>query len=256
MLILLAAVSCAPIPKVTERPPELAMFEQEIRTQLDKRKGSIRGFEAEADICIEHPGADYRGEMLIIGQGPSSIRLDCLGPFNQPVLSFATDGEHFALASILTMRYYEGNLASPVVASVIPAGIKMQDVYTWFLGGYDFKDRRLLSYSYSTSKPSLLVMEFSNERSDLREEVWLESSKNVIRKLVLKDACGNTILTAETDGLVEIGDFSYPGSVSFSLPSSGFRLSMAYKKMSLLSDAPPGAFSISCPPGFKYKTIN
>jgi hypothetical protein len=257
LLILLTTASCAVAPKAIEPPGyETGALEKEIRASLNRRNGAMSGFEAEADITLAYSGVDYKGQALIVGQGPSSLRLDCLGLFSQPVLSFATDGEHFVLISILAMRYYDGNLSSPTVASFIPGGVKIQDIYYWFLGGFNFKDRRLISVYPHKLNPYLVIMELSNERSGLREEVWFESSKGMVRRLVLKDIQDNEILSAESDGVVKNGDFSYPGTVCFSLPLSGLRLSMAYKKVNLLSNAPSIVFSLTCPPGFQHKTFN
>lgn len=257
LLILLAAVSCAPLSGIVERPGyEIKVLEDEIRVQLDNRKEAMSGFMAEADVNLKYPGVDYRGRVLIMGQEPSSLRLDSIGPFNQPVLSFATDGEHFALISILAMRYYDGDLASPTIAFFIPNGVKMQDIYCWFLGAYDFKDRYLISCSRHTLNPSCLIMELSNKRTGLREEVWIESAEGIVRRLVLKDVGGNLILIAESDGLTKNGEFSYPEMVRFSLPSSGLSLSMVYKKVRFLSSVPSIAFSLNCPPGFEHKTFN
>ncbi|MEW5949864.1 MAG: hypothetical protein AB1711_10715 [Thermodesulfobacteriota bacterium] len=257
LLILLTAASCAVAPKAIEQPGyETSILEKEIRAGLDRRNGAMSGFEAEADITLAYSGVDYKGQALIVGQGPSSLRLDCLGLFSQPALSFAADGGHFALISVLTMRYYDGNLSSPAVAALIPGSVKIQDIYHWFLGGFDLKDRRLISISPHKLNPSLVVMELSNERSGLREEVWLEPSEGLLRRLVLKDVLGDEILTAESDGVAKNGDFSYPETVSFSLPLSGLRLSMAYKRVNLLSDAPSTLFSLPCPPGFRHKTFD
>ncbi|MDD5451220.1 MAG: hypothetical protein PHT49_04940 [Desulfovibrionales bacterium] len=257
LLILLTTASCAVVPKAIEQPGyETGALEKEIRAGLDRRNGAMNSFEAEADITLAYSGVDYKGQALIVGQGPSSLRLDCLGLFSQPVLSFATDGEHFALISVLAMRYYDGNLSSSAVASLIPGGVQIQDIYHWFLGGFDFKNRRLISIYPHKLNPSLVVMELSNERSGLREEVWLEPSEGVVRRLALKDIRDNELLTAESDGVVKNGDFSYPGTVCFSLPLSGLRLSMAYKKVTLLSNAPSTVFSLPCPPGFRHKTFN
>lgn len=256
-LVLLLAVSCAPLSLVGERPsPELSGLEQDIRARLEKRNQAIKVFEAEADIVLGRSGADYRGRVLILGQGSGSIRLDCLGPFDQTILSCVVDGERFALISSLAMKYYEGSLASPVVSSLIPPGIKVQDLYRWFLGGYDLQDRHLISCSRDIASPSLWIMEVVNERSGLREEVWLESTTGLIKKLVLKEAGGNVILTGEMEGLVENGDLSYPGSVGFSLPSCDFHLKMVYTRVGFLSSVPAGTFSLHCPPGFKRKIFN
>ncbi|MDP2992558.1 MAG: hypothetical protein Q8N82_04240, partial [Deltaproteobacteria bacterium] len=89
LLIFLTTTSCAVAPKAIEQPGDkISALEKEIRACLDRRNGAMSGFEAEADITLSYSGVDYKGQALIVGQGPSSLRLDCLGLFSQPVLSF------------------------------------------------------------------------------------------------------------------------------------------------------------------------
>lgn len=255
-LITLIASSCAPAPKIVERPESEVLSQAgTIRLVMEKRKLVSNGFAAEADLSLAYPGADYSSEALIVGWRPALLRIEYLGPFDQPVLSFATDGHDFDLVSVLSMRCYEGTFSAPSLASFIPEGIKMEDLYCWLLGEYNFENRRPVSF-YCAGETLVLVMQLCNERSGANEEIWFDEQKEVVQKVVVKNKSGNPILTVKNGGFTNTNGLYCPGIVSISVPSARLSFNLAYKRIDLLDNKPASAFSIMCPPGFKRKTVN
>ncbi|MFH1148112.1 MAG: hypothetical protein V1736_10455 [Pseudomonadota bacterium] len=256
VLLVLIVSSCAPAPRITERPEsEVLSLACSIRLMMEDRKEVSNGFAAEADLSLSYPGADYSSEALIVGWRPALLRIEYLGPFNQPVLSFATDGHNFDLLSVLSMRYYEGTFSAPAVASFIPQGVRMEDLYCWLLGEYSFDDRRPVSF-YTTGEPAVYVMQIYNERSGTGEEIWVDKQKEIIQRVVVKNKAGDPVLTVQSGDFTEANGLYYPGIVSVLVPSVRLSLNMAYKKIDLLENKPSAAFTITCPPGFKHKTVN
>ncbi len=256
LTILLVASSCAPLRKGAEQPSaEMLGLVDGIRVLADRRKEALKGFEVEADVHVECPDIKFKSQALIIGWRPCFLHLECLGPFNQPFLSFSTDGEHFDLLSAVAMKCYDGDLSSPTVRFLIPKGLMMQDIYCWFLGEYNFENRRAISFSRDAGA-SLVVFQFLNEHSGMTEEVWVDPKDGLVKKALLRNSHGKVVVTIEHEAFVERDGLSYPDSFSLCVPASGLRLQLNYKKLSLLSEKPSEAFSIGCPSEFKHKTMD
>lgn len=133
LLSLLLPAGCASISRL--RPvigPERDQARQLLQQMLNRQAACAAGVDAQATVALHSFLRNVTLSGYLQAMAPASVRFVGLGPLDQPVVLFATNGQEFRLLMVPDATVYEGAVAGTTFASYAPPGMRPESLYYWF----------------------------------------------------------------------------------------------------------------------------
>lgn len=250
------AVGCALV-----RPPGPPLEPRVLLAGLEERRDSLQTLSLSGRGSLTAKGRTLRGSFTIYAARPGSLRLETYGPFGIPVLFVVAQGGQVKAVNFLERRYFFGPASAPKMAAFLPLNLSAAELIA------------LLSAAPLPEEPTVVRAVAPNQAPRLQMAaktggdalVLLEGERGPVR--LLFDGEARLAAASWGEGPQELvalysdwrpceGAAAFPFDLDFSLPSRGRALSLEASEVRLNEPAPPEAFELAPPEGFKIIEVN
>jgi outer membrane lipoprotein-sorting protein len=213
--------------------------------RLEKKEEQLRSFRAVGSIQLRGEKQRWSGRAFVLVQLPSSLRLEVMNFFGQPVMYAASDGSEFVIWQPGENRAYQGLAARGTLARLINFPLRDQEaalllagiVPTWEQGEQEL-------FKLSDTGGMLLKMEDTPSR--LTQKVWLKAESGDATKIERLRG-GKRELEATFSDFKDLGGWSYPKSIM--MEGAKTRVTIHYERIAINEHVDQSVFHLSLPKG-------
>ena len=205
----------------------------------------LRSFRAVGSIQVKGGKQRWSGRVFVLVQLPSSLRLEVLNFFGQPVMYAASDGSEFVIWQPGDNRAYQGLAARGTLARLIKFPLRDHEAVLLLAGvvpTWDQGEQKL--FKLSDTGGMLLKME--DTPSQLTQKVWLEGESEVATKIERLRG-GKRELMATFSDFMPIEGWLYPRSIV--MEGAKTRVAIHYEQIAINEHVDQSVFHLSLPKG-------
>jgi outer membrane lipoprotein-sorting protein len=210
-----------------------------------KGEEQLRSFRAVGSIQVKGGKQRWSGRIFVLVQLPSSLRLEVLNFFGQPVMYAASDGSEFVIWQPGDNRAYQGLAARGTLARLIKFPLRDHEAVLLLAGvvpTWDKGEQKL--FKLSDTGGMLLKMEDTPSR--LTQKVWLEGESEVATKIERLRG-GKRELVATFSDFMAIEGWLYPRSIV--MEGAKTRVAIHYEQIAINEHVDQSVFHLSLPKG-------
>ena len=219
------------------------------------REGKIKDLKGIAKARITSADKNYSLKEVIIVQMPSSLRMETLSFFGQPLFFLTAKHNQLSILSLSENKFYKGEFTPKNLSIVFPLYLKSKDLFSILLGSTPLIDHIDMDIGIVPEK-NLYLVRFYQQGGITRQFIWIEPLNFSIMKSEIYDSSGNLVLKVEFDNYKTINDLLFPMSTSISLPSSRgtvnhapAKIEIDYSELEINTGINQHSFDLDAPPG-------
>jgi len=212
---------------------------------LEKEKEQLRSFRAVGSIQVKGEKQRWSGRAFFLTQLPSSLRLEVLSFFGQPVIYAASDGYQFLVWEPGNNRAYQGLAAHGTLARLIKFPLHDQEAVLLLAGvvpTWHQAEQKL--FKLPDNRGMLLQLEDTSSR--LTQKVWLEGESLVATKIE-RIRGGKLELGTTFSDFVDIEGWFYPRSIV--MEGAKTRVTIRYEQITINENLDHSVFHLALPQG-------
>lgn len=218
-----------------------------LKKVLSKGK-EINDLKGIAIASITNAEKNYNFKEIIIVQRPSSLRMETLGFFGQPLFFLTSKDNQLSILSLTENKFYRGKFTSDNLSLVLPLYLKPADLFSILLGVVPLIDYIDTDIGLIQDE-NLYIVRFMQKGGTASQILWIEPFNFSILKSETYDSSGNPALTVKFDNYKIINGFMFPMSTSISLPSSLTNILINYSELEINTGVKSNSFDLDIPPG-------
>ena len=234
-------------PRLTFKP--LSPTDDILKKILTKRI-EIKELKGIAKATITNGDKNYNFQEIIIVQSPSSLRMETLSFFGQPLFFLTAKDNQLSILSLPENKFYKGKLTPENLSVVLPLYLNPNDLFSILLGGaplIDYVDTDI----GIVKEENLYLVRFLQQGGTAKQILWIEPFNFSIMKSETYDSSGNLILKVKFDNYKTINGISFPMSTTISLPSGLTEIEIDYSSLEINTGINRNSFDLDIPPGVK-----
>ena len=212
---------------------------------LEKGKEQLRNFRAVGSIRVEGGKQRWSGKAFFLAQLPSSLRLEVLSFFGQPVIYAVSDGNEFLIWQPGENRAYQGLAAHGMLAQLIKFPLDDQEAVL-LLAGLVPTYHQVEQNLFKLPDKGRMLLQLVEASSSLTQKVWLEGDSLVATKIERLRA-GKLELEATFSDFMEIEGWFYPRSIV--MEGAKTRVTIRYEQITINESLDHSVFHLSLPEG-------
>ncbi|MBE9535899.1 MAG: DUF4292 domain-containing protein [Proteobacteria bacterium] len=252
-LILIVSLAACAKPKRTIPPAQPVPAIAKLLERLEPEKSKVFSLEGRMSIKINSPSGKNSSTQLILLQRPSSIRLDAVTPFGQPVLTLSTNGETMDIYYHSKKRFFSGDARSRSLSAIFPVSLSIKDL-TLILSGQipliEF-DKNSLRAEIEDGR-YLLTM----NRDGIREELYFDMETLDLVEGIIYGPGGETVLAVSMGKYKTFDNIRLPTKIKTSLPLENYKMETNYSEISPNSIFPGELFALQPPEGVEIENLD
>jgi outer membrane lipoprotein-sorting protein len=212
---------------------------------LEKGKEQLRSFRAVGSIQIKGEKQRWSGRAFFLAQLPSSLRLEVLSFFGQPVMYAASDGYEFLIWEPGHDRAYQGLAAHGTLARLIKFPLHDQEAVL-FLAGVVPTWRQGERKLFKLPDSGRMLLQLEDTSSRLAQKVWLEG-KSLVATKIERLRGGKLELEATFSDFMEIEGWFYPRNIV--MEGAKTRVTIRYEQITINESLDHSVFHLTLPEG-------
>ena len=212
---------------------------------LEKGKEQLRSFRAVGSIQVKGEKQRWSGRAFFLAQLPSSLRLEVLSFFGQPVMYAASDGYEFLIWEPGHNRAYQGLAAHGTLARLIKFPLDDQEAVL-LLAGVVPTWRRVEQKLFKLPDNRMMLLQMEDTSSRLAQKVWLEGQSLVATK-IQRLRGGKLELEATFSDFMDIEGWFYPRSIV--MEGAKTRVTIRYEQIAINESLDHSVFHLTLPEG-------
>ena len=227
----------------------------DILKKIAIREREIKDLKGIANVTITNADKNYHLKEVIIVQKPSSLRMETLGFFGQPLFFLTAKDNHLSILSLSENKFYKGEFTPKNLSIIFPLYLKSKDLFSILLGSTPLIDHVDMDIGI-VPEENLYLVRFSQRGGITRQFIWIEPLNFSIMKSEIYDSLGNLVLKIEFDNYKTINGLLFPMSTSISLSSSRGMVNRApteigidYSELEINTGINQHSFDLDAPPG-------
>ena len=239
LLLLIGCAKRAPTFEPVDIPPSVVV------EHLEKEKEQLRTFRAVGSIQVKGEEQHWSGRAFFLAELPSSLRLEVLSFFGQPVIYAASDGYQFLVWEPGNNRAYQGLAAHGTLARLIKFPLDDQEAVLLLAGvvpTWHQAEQKL--FKLPDNRGMLLQLEDTSSR--LTQKVWLEGESLVATKIE-RIRGGKLELGTTFSDFVDIEGWFYPRSIV--MEGAKTRVTIRYEQITINENLDHSVFHLALPQG-------
>lgn len=212
------------------------------------REGKIKDLKGIAKVRITSADKNHFLKEVIIVQMPSSLRMETLGFFGQPLFFLTAKHNQLSILSLSENKFYKGEFTPKNLSIIFPLYLKSKDLFSILLGSTPLIDHVDMDIGI-VPEENLYLVRFSQQGGITRQFIWIEPLNFSIMKSEIYDSLGNLVLKVEFDNYKTINDLLFPMSTTISLHSSLTKIGIDYSELEINTGINQHSFDLDAPPG-------
>ncbi|MFH0926322.1 MAG: DUF4292 domain-containing protein [bacterium] len=212
------------------------------------REGEIKDLKGIAKVTITNADKNYHLKEVIIVQKPSSLRMETLGFFGQPLFFLTAKDNQLSILSLSENKFYKGEVTPENLSIIFPLYLKSKDLFSILLGSTPLIDYVDMDIGI-VQEENLYLVRFFQQGGITRQFIWIEPLNFSIMKSEIYDSSGNLILKVKFDNYKTINDLLFPMSTTISLPLSLTKIGIDYSELEINTGINRNSFDLDAPPG-------
>jgi outer membrane lipoprotein-sorting protein len=213
---------------------------------LQKEKEQLRSFRAVGSIQVKGEKEHWSGRAFFLSELPSSLRLEVLNFFGQPVIYAASDGHEFLIWQPGQKRAYQGLAAHGTLARLIKFPLDDQEAVLLLAGVVPIWHQVEQKLFKSADAGMLLVQQLMDGSPPLTQKIWLEGESVMATKIErLRD--GKLELEVKFSDFMDIHGWSYPKSIV--MEGDKTRVTIRYEQIAINESLDQSVFHLTLPEG-------
>lgn len=223
----------------------------DVLKKIVTREGEIKDLKGIAKVKITSADKNYSLKEVIIVQRPSSLRMETLGFFGQPLFFLTAKDNRFSILSLIENKFYQGRGTPEKLSTVFPLYLKSKDLFSILLGGTPLIDYPDLIGIGIVQEENLYLVKFRQEQGETRQFLWVDPINFSIMKSEIYDSSENLVLKVEFDNYKTINGILFPMSTSVLLPLRSTKIKIDYSELEINTGINQNSFDLDVPPGAK-----
>lgn len=243
----LNACASAPAPRATlgVGAPDPAC----LLASLKERRNEMTSFRGIGKLTLMVNGERQTTRVVWIGSQPGNLRVETLGPWGQPDLTFLMKGSRFYLYAHRENRCFKGKATARNLSRLVSVPVRAEDLFVVFSGQVPVLPYRHAKMRRSEQK-SRWCLSLYKRWGGLVERMWIADGGKTVERVEVFDGRGNLHYTAGFNQVKEVEGLWVPHGVVIS-NKQGPVLSLQVERLWTEVHIPEGAYTpqLSCGSG-------
>jgi len=252
LFLIIPLAACATPKRTIPRAhpvPAVAKFLE----RLDPERSKVFSLEGRISTKINSPSGKNSSTQLILLKRPSSIRLDAVTPFGNPVITMSTNGETIDIFYHSKNRFFSGDARKRGLSSIFPASLSIKDLTLILSGHIPLIDFDKDSMRAQIEEGRYL---FTMARDGIREEIYCDMETLDPLEGVIYGPGGETVLAVYMERYEAFDDARLPAKIGISLPLENYKMEIKYSEITPNSVLPEELFALMPPEGVEIEQLD
>jgi len=180
--------------------------------------------------------------MVWIGSQPQNLRVETLGPWGQPTLTFVINGSNFFLHSRQDNRYFRGDATVGNLSRFVSMPVSAKDLFGLLSGQAPVLPFHHAKIRASTAEGGWLLS-LHKKWGRLIEKIWLKNDAKGVDKVEVFDCWGNLQYRVAFSEFHQVESFCLPHRIAIS-DTEGLLWSLTVEKFWTKVSIPDGAYTL------------
>lgn len=183
--------------------------------------------------------------MVWIGTQPQNLRVETLGPWGQPTLTFIINGSRFFLHSREDNRYFKGDATARNLSRFLSMRVRAGDLVGLLSGQPPILPFHHATIQALTAEDGWLLSLYK-KWGRLIEKIWLNEDAMAVEQVEVFDSWGNLQYRVSFSELHHVESFCLPHRIAIS-DREGPIWSLTVEKFWTKVSIPDGAYTLKVP---------
>ena len=188
LLFPLFLYGCALRPKAFPTGPRPDV--SRILESLKQCKNGLKSFKGVGRFKTVRGSRVTTFRMVWIGSQPQNLRVETLGPWGQPILTFVINGSNFFLHSRQDNRYFKGGATVGNLSRFVSVPVRAEDLFGLLSGQPPILPFHHAKIRASTAEGGWLLS-LHKKWGRLIEKIWLKDDGKGVEQVEVFDSWGN-----------------------------------------------------------------
>ena len=236
----LCLYACARTPEAlpTRPAPEV----NEVLESLNNCKNDLKSFGGVGRFKTFRGRGAESLRMVWIGSRPQNLRVEILGPWGQPTLSFVINESRFFLHSRQDNRYFKGDATADNLSRFVSVPVRAKDLFGLLSGQPPILPFHHAKIRASTGEGGWLVSLY-RKWGRLIENIWLKDDARTVEQVEVFDSWGNVQYRVAFSEFHELESLFLPHKITIS-NTEGLLWSLTVEKFRTKISVPDGAYTL------------
>lgn len=180
--------------------------------------------------------------MVWIGSQPQNLRVETLGPWGQPTLTFVINGSNFFLRSHQDNRYFKGDATLGNLSRFLSVSVRAEDLFGLLSGQPPILPFHHAKIRASTADGGWLLS-LHKKRGRLIEKMWLKDDAKGVEQVEVFDCWGNLQYRVAFSEFHQMESLCLPHRIAIS-DTHGPLWSLTVEKFWTKVSIPDGAYNL------------
>ena len=238
-LLPLYACACAPTPRAALEVggPDPAC----LLASLKERKNEITSFRGIGKLILMVKGERQTTRVAWIGSQPDNLRVETLGPWGQPNVTFLMNGSTFYLYAHAENRCFKGKATARNLSHLVSVPVRAEDLFVVFSGQVPVLPFRHAKIRRSEDEGRWCLVLYKRW-GGLVERMWITNGGKTVEAIEVFDGRGNLQYRAAFNQVREAEGLEVPQTIIIS-NEQGPVLSIQVERFWTKVDIPEGAYT-------------
>ncbi len=256
LVMCLLPAGCASVSRL--RPvvgPERDQARQGLQRMLGRQAVCAVGVDAQATVTLHSFLRDITLSGYLQAMAPASLRFTALGPLDQPMVLFASDGQEFRLVMVPEAVGYEGAVSGATFASYAPQGMRPESLYYWLIGAIEPGDLRLLEVRAAEDGHGYWFDLRQGDEARIFHRLLLDEATGLVATHLLMDEDDGVLFSARYDALPVDGPCCLPRGLIMEAPPHGVTMTFSFADCLADRKFTSADFQLSLPSVYRKVTL-
>ena len=227
----------------------------EILRKVEMRQRTINDLKGIAKMKVINVERKYSFKEVIIARRPSSLRMETLGVFGQPLLFLTARDGRLSILSLKENTFYQGEVTPENLSIFFPVSLRSKDLFPLLLGGVSFVDYIGIDSEF-LGKENLYLVKQLGRGGAARQLLWIEPFNFTVVKSEAYDLSGNLVFRVKFDEFTKLNGHLFPMSTNIQLPLSSTAIKIDYSDLEVNTGVSESSFNLVIPPGAKVVNMD
>jgi len=241
LVSLLSFCGCVPRPNAlpTQPTPDVSR----VLSSIEEQGNDLSSFRGAGRLKAARGSGVKSFRAVWIGSKPQSLRVETLGPWGQPYLTFVVNGPTFALYSHQDHRHITGKATPRNLSRFASMPVRPQDLLTLLSGRPPILSFHRAKIGVSTAEGGWLISLYKTW-GRLVEKIWLKDDETTVEQIEVFDGWGHLQYRIAFSEFHHVEPFHLPHKIDISDPEGPLWSIMVERFWTNVS-IPDGAYNLN-----------
>jgi outer membrane lipoprotein-sorting protein len=226
-----------------------------VLASIGRRWQTIDELRALARTTLTSPQGRYHTRQTLLWRRPTSVRMDTLSPFGQPIMTLVADPTGASIYYPQEGRFLHGPATAPTFARVIGLPIDLEGVVPLLTGSLQLPPARRAAI-YAQPDAGMSLLRFLDTGGRLIQDVWVDLDQQLPRRAIRYNTHGSPAVDIAYGDFRPVGDqVLLPFELTIWVPHIETEVRLQFLTVDLNPGLPPTVFQLSPPAGVQVAPL-